>query len=674
MIDRPRIGYADKAHGASLHTPPRTIPIILVPGIMGTRLTDPKTDKLAWNPVGLPIGDGPKAFAVDYARLTQVSADLVPDETHGWEKDDPEYAKTARIRHYSNLVPDFYGDLAKDLDAINNTLAQGLTGLAGFRVRVYCCGYDWRQDNAKSALRLAAVVDEALRETRERKVIIVAHSMGGLVSRYYCRALGGESKVFRLFLLGSPTLGAPEAYGQLKHGLSGLYIKDFLEDTDPKDRMVEGISEGAMMEKLVTDWVASGKASGVAGAAKSALGLWLALCLGAGRWLRRKETVYFARQLPSIYQLLPTSLYCRDHHNWLLFDPLATGHAPTGFMLVFPTLFDILMAPVETIATLADPHRKMGDKIKKAVQGFLAPEEAERTSKLATAMRDTLEERFTKIGKLLGDDPDKPRFGQHADSGAANVLNGLKSLAEVFIRIEKSFLDCRSNRTLYDDIYTGFLDLPELRAISAANLALAYRFDEALTVDPYPVGPATPLMTLLKGALLPIVDKISAPSIANLAAGKDNFIHKLTNKAETDVHKEEEKQKKARAYMHPATVNIYGTTEIGDSGGLLFPTDILSNFDSNIVRWILLPSAIIAPFALALGAASDHSTGFLSQEFGDGVVPVASGNPDAEALSAKFLETKTIEHAQHNALGKAADVRVFLQTKIMACAMDFLLT
>ena len=438
--------------------------------------------------------------------------------------------------------------------------------------------------------------------------------------------------------------------------------------------MAEGISEGAMAEKFITDSVATGTGKGVADAAKSAVGLWLALCLGAGRFLRRKETVYFARQLPSIDQLLPTSLYCRDHHDWVLFDPLATGHAPTGFMLVFPTLFDILMAPVETIATLADPQRKMGDKIKNAVQGFLAPEEAERTSKLATAMRDTLEERFTKIGKLFGNDPDKPRFGQHADSGAANVLNGMKSLAEVFLRIEQSFLDCRSSRALYDDIYTGFLDLPELRAVSAANLALAYRFDQALTVDPYPVGPATPLTTLLKGALLPILDKISAPSITSLAAGKDNWIDEQTSKAEAGVHNEEEKQKKARAYMHPATVNIYGTTEISDSGGLLFPTDILSNFDSNIVRWILLPSAIIAPFALALGAASDHSTGFLSQEFGDGTVPVASANPDAEALSAKLLETKTIEHAQHNALGKAADVRLYLQAKIVACAMDFLLT
>ena len=30
--------------------------------------------------------------------------------------------------------------------------------------RVYCCGYDWRQDNARSASRLAGIVDEALRE------------------------------------------------------------------------------------------------------------------------------------------------------------------------------------------------------------------------------------------------------------------------------------------------------------------------------------------------------------------------------------------------------------------------------------------------------------------------------------------------------------------------------
>lgn len=32
--------------------------------------------------------------------------------------------------------------------------------------------------------------------------------------------------------------------------------------------------------------------------------------------------------------------------------------------------------------------------------------------------------------------------------------------------------------------------------------------------------------------------------------------------------------------MHPKTVNIYCDTEDVEAGGLLFPTNILSNFDS----------------------------------------------------------------------------------------------
>ena len=42
-------------------------------------------------------------------------------------------------------------------------------------------------------------------------VIIIAHSLGTLVSRYYIEKLGGRTKVERVILMGGPHLGVPKA-------------------------------------------------------------------------------------------------------------------------------------------------------------------------------------------------------------------------------------------------------------------------------------------------------------------------------------------------------------------------------------------------------------------------------------------------------------------------------
>jgi pimeloyl-ACP methyl ester carboxylesterase len=57
--------------------------------------------------------------------------------------------------------------------------------------------YDWRLDNRVTAKRLQEFVEDRLPRWRKRshnknaKVILVAHSMGGLVARYYLEVLEG---------------------------------------------------------------------------------------------------------------------------------------------------------------------------------------------------------------------------------------------------------------------------------------------------------------------------------------------------------------------------------------------------------------------------------------------------------------------------------------------------
>lgn len=65
-------------------------------------------------------------------------------------------------------------------------LTQAATPVRGELRRYYRFIYDWRQKNSVSAAALDALVDQ-IREDQgdqELQVDIVAHSMGGLVTRY----------------------------------------------------------------------------------------------------------------------------------------------------------------------------------------------------------------------------------------------------------------------------------------------------------------------------------------------------------------------------------------------------------------------------------------------------------------------------------------------------------
>jgi len=75
--------------------------------------------------------------------------------------------------------------------------------------------YDFRQDNRVSARALAAAIDAW---DPEDPVTIVAHSMGGLIARYYVDCLGGDRRVGRVIYLGGPHAGTPYAFASLLHG------------------------------------------------------------------------------------------------------------------------------------------------------------------------------------------------------------------------------------------------------------------------------------------------------------------------------------------------------------------------------------------------------------------------------------------------------------------------
>lgn len=116
---------------------------------------------------------------------------------------------------------------------------QELEKYAGYQYPVYAFGYNWLESCEVSARRLRARIDEIRkfwsdRKHECRKVILVTHSMGGLVARACARlseqADGGVSDIAGIIHGVMPALGAPVAYRRIACGTEGGYFTNHLFD------------------------------------------------------------------------------------------------------------------------------------------------------------------------------------------------------------------------------------------------------------------------------------------------------------------------------------------------------------------------------------------------------------------------------------------------------------
>lgn len=93
--------------------------------------------------------------------------------------------------------------------------------------------YDWRRDCRAAAHRLRRQSQEWLEAWRTRsgqradaKLILVAHSMGGLVSRYFLEVLEGWRDTRALVTFGTPYRGALNAVDAISNGLVEMGVVD----------------------------------------------------------------------------------------------------------------------------------------------------------------------------------------------------------------------------------------------------------------------------------------------------------------------------------------------------------------------------------------------------------------------------------------------------------------
>jgi pimeloyl-ACP methyl ester carboxylesterase len=205
------------AHSATLERHP----VILIPGLLGSRLARADTGVELWP------GGTRKLLTSDYEDLAL--------------RIDPETLEPID----DGLVPSgvFEGAAGKDF---YRRLIQELRQAGGYRLvrpgravieqkaRLYLFTYDWRQDNVKTVAKLDELIEQIRSDYKDPylRVDVIAHSMGGLIVRYYERygtvdVLNGNSfpvtglglsKLRRVILLGTPNQGTVTAVHKFLNG------------------------------------------------------------------------------------------------------------------------------------------------------------------------------------------------------------------------------------------------------------------------------------------------------------------------------------------------------------------------------------------------------------------------------------------------------------------------
>ena len=181
------------------------IPIIIVPGIMGTRLNLVSDGEEVWPNGGRMVLSGSDEY-LNALQLTSDVQDTVPIDV-------------GSIVGQEFVAPNYQPLL--DL-FINNGYVTG--------TNLFTVPFDWRKLVSDQRNRLGTVLQEAINRSPNGKVNIITHSTGGLLVKDYLLSTSTINFVDKLVFVGVPQIGAPKAFKILNYGdnfnfnLFGFYI------------------------------------------------------------------------------------------------------------------------------------------------------------------------------------------------------------------------------------------------------------------------------------------------------------------------------------------------------------------------------------------------------------------------------------------------------------------
>lgn len=293
---------SESAKAVLLQPPVKAIPVIFLPGVMGTNLMANKSSQtediwrgdsmggvfLRWagvdgkrrrkllNPdttkvdnrgdinqtLYSPLPDDGKLFTTrrergwgevlsfSYGKFISIFQGALLDD---WQQDLVHYGKSTSEKNgvLSQLVGKSLSE-EKDSEITGESILtqQELNHFKNFLFPVHVYGYNWLEDNKTSAQGLVAFIDRTISLYKnergygmpfpagQEKVIIVTHSMGGLVARYASQVLGAKDKILGIVHGVIPDLGSPAAYRRMKvgakqEGMAGAVLGNTAEELMP---------------------------------------------------------------------------------------------------------------------------------------------------------------------------------------------------------------------------------------------------------------------------------------------------------------------------------------------------------------------------------------------------------------------------------------------------------
>ena len=201
-------------------------PIIIIPGVTGSELVNRTTGEKLW----------PDLFPED----KEAMALPISSTTLSENRDDVVASRVIESARLIKIIPEIgvYGALLKALENQGGYRRGDIDAPQpdGDRDTYYLFAYDWRRDNVESARKLAEKIAEIKQRTNrpDLRFDIIAHSMGGLIARYFAMygdadVLGdrqprpdwrGAQSLRSLVLFATPNAGSMDALRSLIYGYS----------------------------------------------------------------------------------------------------------------------------------------------------------------------------------------------------------------------------------------------------------------------------------------------------------------------------------------------------------------------------------------------------------------------------------------------------------------------
>jgi pimeloyl-ACP methyl ester carboxylesterase len=226
-------------HKYEIRVQREAIPLVFVPGIMGSRLRVAGTDGTGEDPDGFPNMRWNPSSKITF---------MLPNFT-GAEAAFRRRMLVGKGNFFKKFLevdnPDQVGD---GIDAIYSGYKGFLKSLRNydwgplqkiFVFPVYAVGYNWTDSNDNSGKKLAGRISQIIQEATSitglcEKVILITHSMGGLVARAASQFHDAQSNILGIIHGVQPINGSPAAYWRMKAGFEGaLHISWTLGSTGP---------------------------------------------------------------------------------------------------------------------------------------------------------------------------------------------------------------------------------------------------------------------------------------------------------------------------------------------------------------------------------------------------------------------------------------------------------